>query len=167
MPTVKVAITGTLSIPRSEAVRLIEEKTNAKFSKSVSWDTSYLVAARFDSEKARRAAQLGTVVINEKEMMAFIEKGEFPDVPSLSSRRAPSNLPDITWTDVNADPSQIFILRYLDAHEELTERLVAAYFVGIGDNGREYLGAYDLEGFKTFRMDRIVSIEDASVTKVC
>ena len=59
MVKVKVAITGTLSMPRSEVIKLIEEHTNAQFSPSVSYDTGYLVAARFDTEKARRAANWG------------------------------------------------------------------------------------------------------------
>jgi hypothetical protein len=78
MPQVKVAITGSLSMPREEAIRLIEGKTNAAYSKSASWDTSYLVATRTDAGKAASAAKRGIMVIDEHQMIEFIECGEFP-----------------------------------------------------------------------------------------
>ena len=72
---VLVAITGTLSIPRSEAVALIESRTNARFSPEVTYHANYLVAARFDTNKAHRAAALGIVIISEADMLGYIEKG--------------------------------------------------------------------------------------------
>lgn len=163
MSKVKVAITGTLSMPRSEAVRLLEEKTNAVFSKSVSWDTSYLVAARFDTEKARRAAALGTVVITEKELQEFLSAGAFPAVPSLSKRKPPSNLPEIIWTKM-ADPDSVYLLRYTDRDGVATERLIdSAYLAVSADGSAEWLGAYDIERFKTFRLDRIEGLWKVNV----
>ena len=54
--TVKVAITGTLSMPRKSAAELIETHTNARFANTVTYDVNYLVASRFDTIKARKAA---------------------------------------------------------------------------------------------------------------
>src|SRR5712671_1521534 len=76
--TVLVAITGTLSMARSEAVALIESRTNARFSPDVTYHTNYLVAARFDTNKAHRAAALGIVIISETDMLGYVEKGLFP-----------------------------------------------------------------------------------------
>src|SRR5258708_10678361 len=76
---VKVSITGTLSMPRKAAVQLMESRTNARFNREVTYDVNYLVAARFDTDKARRAAQLGVTVISEGEMLDFIQQGAFPE----------------------------------------------------------------------------------------
>src|SRR5579871_832417 len=76
---VKVAITGALSKTREEIVQSIESATNAQFSRGVTYDTDYLVASRFDTNKAKRAAKLGITVISESEMWKFISKGAFPE----------------------------------------------------------------------------------------
>ena len=157
---VKVAITGVLSMKRADAVRLIEEKTNAKFSPSVSWDTSYLVASRFDTEKAHRAARVGTIVINEAEMLAFISKGSFPVIPTLAQRRAPSNLPDLAWTH-EADPEKSFLLRYRDRDGALSDRFISCVLLGIDAHGVQYVGGFDVERFKEFRVDRIEAMAEA------
>src|ERR1035438_10871848 len=77
--TVKVAITGVLSIPRKSAAELIETRTNARFADSVTYDVNYLVASRFDSNKARKAAKIGVAIISEVDLMNYIQKGEFPE----------------------------------------------------------------------------------------
>lgn len=90
--TLKVAITGTLSKPREEIVRLIEALGNVHFSPQVTYDINYLIASRFDTAKAKRAAQIGITVISESEMMEFIERGSFPEnqIPT----RPPRHMPD-------------------------------------------------------------------------
>jgi hypothetical protein len=157
MAKVKVAITGTLSMPRSEVIKLIEQHTNAQFSPSVSSDTGYLVAARFDTEKARRAAKLGTTVINEGEMLGFVTQGAFPIIP-LADRKRPCNFPHINWTNM-LDHDTAYFLRYSDHDGILSERFLFFAWEGIGDDGTRYVGGFDVERFKTFRVDRIEVFE--------
>jgi hypothetical protein len=78
---VHVAITGTPSRPRHEVVALLESKTNASFSERVTYETNYLVAARLDTIKARRAAKLGVSLVSEQDMMNCIEQGYFEPMP--------------------------------------------------------------------------------------
>ena len=52
---VTFCITGPLAMLRAEAVALVESKTNAKFVNSVSSNTDYLVSARMDTVKAKKA----------------------------------------------------------------------------------------------------------------
>ncbi|MFZ3210352.1 MAG: BRCT domain-containing protein [Terriglobales bacterium] len=156
----KVAITGTLSIPRSDAIQLIESRTNAKFSPHVTHDTNYLVAARFDTNKARRAAEIGVTVISEHDMMEFVEQGAFPanKLPERPKHPHVSHFPDITWTETY-EPERIVLLEYQDAEGVVSQRYVALSCKGIGSNGVEYIGGYDAETFKTFRVERIIRME--------
>ena len=66
---------------RAEAVKLIETKTNAAYSESSSWDSSYPVASRSATEKAVSAAKRGIMVVNEDQMLEFMGRGEFPPLP--------------------------------------------------------------------------------------
>ena len=77
---VTFCITGPLAMLRAEAVALVESKTNAKFVNSVSSNTDYLVSARMDTVKAKKAKAHGTAVISEAELMAFVKKGKFPEI---------------------------------------------------------------------------------------
>jgi NAD-dependent DNA ligase len=76
----RVVITGTLALPRKEAAALIDSTANARFHPEVTYDTNYLVTARFDSGKARKAAQIGVAIITEAEMMN--SKGHPPEQSS-------------------------------------------------------------------------------------
>lgn len=156
----RVAITGALSIPRARAIELIETRTNAKFSEHVTYDTNYLVAARFDTNKARRAAEIGVTVISERDLMEFIEQGAFPAnrLPERPKHPHPSNFPEITWTETY-EPERIALLEYQDAEGVVSLRYVAVSCKGIGSNGVEYIGGYDAERFKIFRVDRILRLE--------
>ena len=156
----KVAITGTLSIPRGEAIKLIESRTNAAFSPHVTYDTNYLVAARFDTNKARRAAEIGVTVISEHDMMEFVEQGAFPanKLPERPKYPHVSHFPDMTWTEAY-EPERIVLLEYQDAEGVVSQRYVAVCCKGIGSNGVEYIGGYDAERFKIFRVDRIRKME--------
>ena len=66
-------------MPRKSAAELIETHTNAKYADSVTYDVNYLVASRFDTIKARKAAKIGVAVISEAELMDYIQKGAFPE----------------------------------------------------------------------------------------
>ncbi len=81
----KVAITGTLSMPRDEAIKLIETRTGATASVRVTYDTDYLVTANPETFSARRAAWRGITVISERQMMAYIKQGAFPERRSAKS----------------------------------------------------------------------------------
>src|SRR6266700_2548786 len=74
-----VAITGTLSVPREEAAALIDSTSNARFHPDVSYQTNYLVAALFNSGKARKAGQIGVTIITEVEMTECVKAGRFPE----------------------------------------------------------------------------------------
>src|ERR1035438_1947822 len=91
-----VAITGTLSLPREEAAERINATSNARFVTKVAENTDFLVASRFDTVKAHRAAAFGSVVIPEEELMTFLESGSFP---KRQHRKSLSGLwPEINWT---------------------------------------------------------------------
>ena len=78
---VTFCITGALeNYQRADAVKLIEAKTNAKFVSQVSGNTDYLVSVRKDTVKAKKAKKLGTIIIDEAEMLKFIKKGQFPKI---------------------------------------------------------------------------------------
>jgi hypothetical protein len=158
---VKVSITGTLSMPRKEAVRLIESRTNAHFSPEVTYDVSYLVASRFDTNKARRAAQIGVSVISEAEMMQHIDDGCFPENRKpLRPHSYPPNFrtDEIVWAE-EFNPSRLCFLEYSDNEGTVTQRFVRISCKGKGSNDHEYLGAFDNDVFKTFRADRVLKLE--------
>mgnify|MGYP001436255957 FL=1 len=77
---VTFCITGELSKSRADVIQEIENKTNAKFISGVSKNTDYLISARTDTVKAKNAKKFGTKVINESQLLAFINKGKFPAV---------------------------------------------------------------------------------------
>ena len=157
---IKVAITGTLSKPRKEIVRLIEDRSNAQFSEDVTYDTNYLVAARFDTNKAKRAAEIGVTVISESEMMVFIEGGVFPE---NQTHMRPTHIPDVKTDEITWEERftpELCFLEYCDNEGQVTQRFVHLVCKGTGSNGHKYLGAYDSERFKTFRIDRIQKIQE-------
>jgi hypothetical protein len=159
----RIAITGTLSMPRKEAIDLIESRTSAEFSEHVTFDTNYLVAARFDTNKARRAAKIGVSVISESDFVQFVAEGAFPPnrLPDRPKYVRESHLPDITWEEL-FDPEVTVLMHYRDADGVESHRFVTMTCKGFGDNGVEYIGGFDAERFKTFRRERIVAIEHLS-----
>jgi BRCA1-like protein len=158
---VRVAITGALSMPRKSAAELIETHTNAKFADSVTYDVNYLVASRFDTNKARKAAKIGVTVISEAELIDFIQKGEFPksEKPVRPDFHDPFRVDEITWTE-EIQPERVCFLEYSDNEGVATQRFVRLCCKGRGSNGHDYLGAFDNERFKTFRTDRVVRLEE-------
>ena len=77
---VTFCITGALKKRRADIIQEVQNKTNARWISGVSKNTDYLVSARSDTVKARNAKKFGTKVINEAELLAYIKKGEFPQV---------------------------------------------------------------------------------------
>jgi hypothetical protein len=149
-----VAITGTLSVPRKDAAGLIDATSNARFHPDVSYQTNYLVAARFDSGKARKAAQIGVTIITEAEMMEYVKAGRFPETHAPMRPPHASNFPDVAWT-VKHSPGLPYYLEYEGSDGVVTPRYVMVVSEGRGNNGQDYIGAFDGEWFKTFRRDRL------------
>ena len=158
---VKVAITGTLSMPRKSAADIIETRTHAHFADSVTYDVNYLVAERLDTNKARKAAKIGVAVISEAEMMGFIQRGEFPENPKpvRPEFHDPFRVDEIVWTE-EIHPERVCFLEYSDNEGVATQRFIRLSCKGRGSNGHNYLGAFDNEGFKTFRADRVLRLEE-------
>jgi hypothetical protein len=156
--TVHVAITGTLSRPRHEIVALIESKTNARFSEHVTYETNYLVASRFDTIKARRAAKLGVKVVTERDMMGCIEPTPLPVKPPLNWH--PVDLDAIEYETIEqfAQP-RVYYLKYKNSGGEESERFILA-MERVKSGSHEYLAGYDHDCYKTFRLDRIEKMED-------
>jgi hypothetical protein len=148
-----VAITGTLSVPRKEAAALIDSTSNARFHPDVSYQTNYLVAARFNSGKARKAAQIGVTIITEVELMEYVKAGRFPETNAPTRPPHVSNFPEIDWL-VKHSPGLPYYLEYEGSDGVITPRYVMVVSEGRGDNGQDYIGAFDGEWFKTFRRDR-------------
>ena len=149
-----VAITGTLSLPRREAAELIDSTSNARFHPDVSYQTNYLVAARFDSNKARKAAQIGVTIITEAEMMDYVRVGQFPqtDIPTRPPHG--NNFPEIDWS-LKHSPGVPYYIEYEGTDGVITPRYIVVLCEGRGGNGQDYVGAIDGEWFKTFRRDRL------------
>lgn len=149
-----VAITGTLSVPRKEAAVLIDSTSNARFHADVSYQTNYLVAARFDSGKARKAAQIGVTIITEAEMMDHVKAGQFPETNTPTRPPHANNFPEIEWSE-KLSPGLPYYLEYEGADGVIIPRYVMVVSEGRGSNGQDYVGAFDGEWFKTFRRDRL------------
>jgi hypothetical protein len=67
----------------------------------------------------------------------------------------------IAWEDTQ-DPPLWHNIQYADRYGEYSKRRVAVkHFKGIHANGNEYLGAFENGKFKSFRRDRIISIEQS------
>jgi len=153
-------------MPRKEAVQLIESRTNAQFSRDVTYDVNYLVAARFDTNKAKRAVQIGVTVISEGEMLDCVQKGSFPENGKPLRPDVPHFLgDDIVWTE-EFNPARLCFLEYSDAEGEVSQRFIRLSCKGKGGNGYDYLGAFDDERFKTFRADRVLKLEELSVDPI-
>jgi hypothetical protein len=153
-----VAITGTLSMPRKEAAALIDSTSNARFHAEVTYETNYLVAALFDSGKARKAAKIGVSIITEAEMMEYIQAGRFPDNKTPEKPHHVNNFPDIVWNKTYQEPIPYYV-EYEDGNGIVTQRYILVTSEGQASNGNDYIGAYDGEWFKTFRRDRLKRIQ--------
>ncbi len=155
---VHVAITGTLSVPRKEAAVLIDSTSNARFHPDVTYETNYLVAAIFDSGKARKAAKIGVSIITEAEMMGYVRAGRFPENKTPERPAHVSNFPEIVWHKTYPAPTPFYI-EYEDGSGVISQRYILVTCEGRASNGNDYIGAYDGEWFKTFRRDRFKRIQ--------
>jgi hypothetical protein len=154
----RVAITGTLSVSRKEAAALIDSTLNARFFPDVSYQTNYLVAARFDSGKARKAAQIGVSIICEVEMIAYVKAGQFTENNTPTRPHHVNNFPDVVWS-VEHSPGLPYYIEYEGSDGVITQRFVLVVSEGRGGNGQDYIGAFDGDWFKTFRRDRMRKYE--------
>ena len=77
---VTFCITGPLKKRRVDVIQEVQNRTNARWISGVSKNTDYLVSAKTDTVKARNAKKFGTKVINEAELIAYIKKGQFPQI---------------------------------------------------------------------------------------
>lgn len=66
-------ITGSLSMPREEAKKMLESK-GAKVTDSISKKTNYLVVGEEPGSKLEKAKQLGITIIDEKKMLELIKE---------------------------------------------------------------------------------------------
>lgn len=57
------------------------------------------------------------------------------------------------------DHDTAYFLRYRDHDGIPSERFLFFAWEGIGDDGTRYVGGFDVERFKTFRVDRIEVFE--------
>ncbi len=158
-PPVSVAITGTLSIPRKEAARLINASKNAQFVNSVTFHTSYLVSALADSQKVKKALKIGVEILTEDQLFAYLSSGVFPPAKAHEYHQ-PAPIPfEVEWTTKYSEARHVLI-RYEDAYNSYSEREADLFAIGHSHSGVTYLSVLDDEGFKTFRADRIIEMKE-------
>ncbi|MBB5057463.1 hypothetical protein HDF16_002169 [Granulicella aggregans] len=145
---VNVAITGALSEPRSRFAELINASTNGCFVEYLNLQTHYLVCAKHDSQKARKAALYGTAIISEAELREILADGVFLEtaLPAYAAHR------------LDNFPGAPHMLTYRDGSGNYSVRTVAVTGRGACSK-HEWIGAYDGSRFKTFRADRVVTFE--------
>jgi hypothetical protein len=124
----------------------------------VSYQTNYLVAGRFDSGKARKAAEIGVAIISEAEMMAYVNAGRFTENDTPTRPPHINNFPNVRWTKEHW-PGLPYYIEYESSYGVVTPRYVLVTCEGRGDNGQDYVGAFDGDWFKTFRRDRMRKYE--------
>lgn len=158
-----VAITGTLSVPREAAARLINSSQNAQFVASVTYHTSYLVSALADSRKARKAREIGVEILTEKQLFEYLANGFFPPAKTHAYQRPAPPKFVVDWKTRYPEPKRLLI-KYKDSHDQYSARELDVFAVGISPSGITYVSVLDAEGFKTFRMDRIIEMNEISQT---
>jgi len=138
----------------------IDASSNGRFVKSVTLDTHYLVATKFDSFKAKKAARLGTTVISEQDLLGYLGSGVFPETALPEKPVHQNHFPEIEWSKIY-DPARTYLLTYIDALGNGSIRRIVATAEGntVGNPSVRWLAAYDGEGFKTWRFDRIKELE--------
>jgi hypothetical protein len=160
MSRINIAITGALARPRSAVAELINATSNGHFVEWITFETHYLVCAKADSLKAKKAARLGTAVISENELNEYLVVGLFPstELPERPERHH-HNFPEIEWTD-KLEP-EIWLMTYCDAKGNTTIRKVLVTSIGFSANLHtdRWIGGFDGPQFKTWRQDRIVEAE--------
>jgi hypothetical protein len=158
---VSVAITGKLSVPRAEAARLINASKNAQFVDSVTYRTDYLVSAIDNSNKVKKARQIGVEVLTEDQLFEYLKAGTFPR-PQAHEYVRPAPPPfEVEWTEKFPTPRHVLI-KYRDAQQRCTERVADVFAIGQSPAGAVYLSVLDGEGFKALRAERIIEMVEIS-----
>lgn len=152
---VTVAITGEFFIPREQLIEKINATDNARYVSKVAAGTEYLLAGRFDTVKARRALEFGTVVIDFNDFQDYLDAGHFPR--RRARAEAHGHWPTITWVR-NVDIPTMQYLKYQAANGRITERFVEITRYGASPNGDAMFEAFDGNDVKTFREDRVISL---------
>jgi hypothetical protein len=159
---VSVAITGKLSVPRAEAARLINASKNAQFVDSVTYHTDYLVSALDDSQKARKARQIGVKVLTECQLFEYLKAGSFPRTQAHEYVRPAPPPFEVEWTEKFPAARRVLI-KYRNAQQQYTERVADVFAIGTSRSGSVYLSVLDGEGLKTFRADRIIEMVEVPI----
>ncbi len=160
---ISVAITGKLSLPRAEAARLINASKNAQFVESVTYHTDYLVSAIANSNKVKKARQIGVEILTEDQFFEYLKAGTFPRTQAHEYVRPAPPPFEVEWTEKLLTPRHVLI-KYRDSQQRYTERAADVYAIGQSPAGSVYLNILDAEGFKTLRADRIVEMVEISAT---
>jgi hypothetical protein len=136
----------------------INATTNGLFVPSVTFETHYLVCEKHDSQKALKAAKLGTAIISEAELEGYLASGIFPSTKLPIAPKHVNNFPDILWVE---HAPRLYLLTYCDRDGNNSVRMIAATGEGHTANNKEarWIGGYDGPTFKTWRKDRIISMQ--------
>ena len=67
-----IVLTGTLSQPRDEVIKILESK-GAKIASSVSKNTDFVICGEKAGSKLERAQTLGVKTLNEQEFLALMK----------------------------------------------------------------------------------------------
>lgn len=160
-PLVTVAITGKLSMPREEVAKLINATQNAQFVSSVTYHTSFLVAALSSSQKVAKARKIGVEILTENQMFGYLQPGRFPLAATHHYERPAPPPFEVEWL-VKYPESRSVSLKYRDASGHFSERDIELLALGKSLGGIWYLSSFDCEGPKTFRCDRIEEMTDVA-----
>ena len=159
----KVCVTGTLAGFTREEAKAAIEGLDAEFSKTVTLDTNYLVAAALTSNKAKKALRFGVEVITEAEFEEFLDAGAFPENKLPDQPKRKNNFPDLNWQKIPSSEARTLKIEYQDKDGAVTTREVwpieTAEHVTKRGIKVEYLKAKDLtaDKVKWFDFDRILS----------
>lgn len=158
---INVAITGELSEPRSAYAERINSTSNGRYVPSLTLETHYLVASKFDSKKAKKAARYGTAIIEEPELQSYLLDGNFPTLALPEKPAHSNNFPEIFWDTVYEKPRK-YLLTYKDGGGNGSVRTIICTGEGhtLDKPSTRWVGGYDGESFKTWRQDRIVELEE-------
>jgi hypothetical protein len=161
---VKIAITGELvGLSRKTAIQLIESAGHV-FADNVTLDTDYLVSTILTSRKVVDALRKGVSIITQAEFEDLLEIIDLVKVPKSQPRRIPAI---VVFDWVNVDPTYPARVNYFDSDGVVTDRnvTIVATCERASKNGGvvSYFLARDHSGnggqTKTFRMDRVLSLE--------
>lgn len=160
---ITICVTGTLSgLERAEARSLVEEAGHI-FSERVTLKTDFLVAARLDTAKVRRASELGITIITQSEFFDLLELNDIDRTKGTQKRER--RTPSISWIKYPIPERYRTALTYHNADGVITEREIFVVAKGelTSPQGyvRKYIQGIDIEEnqVRTFRHDRILKMD--------